>query len=695
MKNFLFYFILSALGMLFACGQDEKVPLDPTAPGKPLADEERVTVLEECRDKLEKLNNVRKIEDKFQLLAWLMQNPAFQSAGFLPESNTVYAVFTDGRIVLFVDTPKTNDLPDGGRKYTEDSEASRKKGSSRVQELPKSNKVSLYNGMGKYFEDNTLAIEKIFAASKTSYTVERKTASIENLKKVSGDGVFYLFTHGGGGAIPNPPLGRDTTYAMSLWTTDAVTVANEKAYKKDLDEKKLAYMFSTYDSDKQVFHYGITAEFIKAYMSFGENSIIYMDACNSNRIITTGAPFRNVVMDRAANKKATYIGWTFETNEFMATQASQFIFDRLLGTNTTGSGSTSIPKEDPIQRPFDLEKIFLDLRGRGFDVCANGATLKYDSRVEEDLLLKPTIEKLEVDEYTSTLIIYGSFGSEKGKVSVGGQEITSISDWTPNAIVCGIPETGTGSAGDVIVSVNDRESNPVPITEWQIRLNYATDDNGVRMEGAINLRIRADLHPRRTKPGEDPSVPEFVDYGPSSGYMFANSSNATYTIGGQKYARCNVAPCVSYYEETPLVRSGTVPYMKLGATQASLMGFYNWTPDGKIIKIDFLVVTLPDITTTNIKIRYDCPEKDEEIKDQAPTSMVFSIPTSEMNDVINLEIADNYNIRSGSYSRSISRPWNPCDGSGTYEVLVTWDLVRPNFPPTDMTPARKATVDGQ
>lgn len=692
MSRFKLYYFLSVLAAFWACNSDDAIlpPLNPNLPGTPIADEQRLSILEDCRSKLEELGNAKKLEDKLHLMAWLLQKTGFQSAGFLPESNAVYAVFTDGRIVLFVDTPKTDELPGGGRKRTGAEDVSPVKSSARRQEVPKANKASLFNGMGKYFGDNTLAIEKIFKESKRKYTVERKIASIENLKSVTGDAVFYLYTHGGGGAIPNPPPKKDSTYVMSLWTTDPVNSANEKAFKQELDEKKLAYMFSTFDTDKPVPHYGITGGFIKAYMSFAENSIIYVDACNSNRTVSTGGAFTNLVMDKAVNKRATYIGWTFETNEFMATQASQFIFDRLLGANTAGSGSTSIPKEDPEQRPFDLDRIFSDLKRRGFDVCANGATLMYNSRASDEILLTPNIERMEMYEHTNILSIYGNFGSEKGKVTIGGKEITNILDWTPGTINCEIPETGDGSAGDVIVSVHDHPSNPVPLTAWDIKLNYATDDNGVRLEGAINLRLRADIHPTRTAPAEPPSLPEFVDYSPSSGYLFSNSSNATYHIGGQKYARCNVAPCVSYFEEIPTVKSGTVPYLKLGATQPSLVSFYNWSQDRKTIKIDLLSIALPDVTTTKFKTRYDCPKGDEETEHDVTSYMGFTLPSTEVGDIVRLEIADNYNIRAGSYSRSIPRPWNPCDQSGTYHILVTWDLIRPVSPPDDTTPARKS-----
>lgn len=696
MNKLLLILISFVLTLLWACSSDENEnnPSNPNPPGKPVPDEIRIALLEECRAKAEELNNIRTATEKTQLVAWLVQQPEFQAAGLL-DGGGVYAVFTDGRYVLFVDTPKTNDPPDGGRKRNEGDDGSRQKKTSGAMELPKSNNVTLYNGMGGYFADNTQAIQKIFSASKSTFNVQRKPASIENLKSVSGDGVFYLYTHGGAGNIPvKEKDSLKILSVMTFWTTNPVSKENEDAYRADLDVKRLAYMVATNDSERPDLHYSITAEFIKNYMTFAENAIIYMDACNGFRLNPKAQDFRKIVLDKATNKKATYIGWTLETNEYMATQASQFIFDRLLGTNTTGSGSTTIPKEDPVQRPFDLDKIFSDLSGRGFDVCANGAVLKYESRVVDDILLTPTIERLEIDELTNTLQIFGSFGTERGKVTVDDVEATSIFDWTPVVIICTIKETGAGSAGDVVVSVRDLKSNPVPLTVWDVKLNYASDDNGVRMEGVINLRIRADVHPRRTKPGEDPTVPEGEDYGPNTGFLFGNSSTATYHIGGQKSARCNVNPCVSYFSETPLVQTGTVPYLKLGIMQPAVTSFYNWTPDRKTIKIDFLNINLPEVTTTHILIEYVCPEGNDKTESDVATTMNFTIPVEETLDIIKLEIADNYNIRSGSFSKTVPRPWSPCDGSGTYTAQVTWDLVRPHFAPTDETQARRREDDG-
>jgi hypothetical protein len=710
MKNIWLYLLTISIGILLSCGSDENIlnpnPNNPNPPATPLTDATRLEVLEKCNVKAKELNNIKTIADRIQFVVWALQQPEFSTAGLM-DGNGVYALFTDDRIALFVDTPLTGDPNIGGRKANEGSQSGsdgannggRVLQTARTAEVPNSNLVTLYNGMGKYFEDNTLSIEKIFKVfPSTMFKVTRKDATIENLKTVKDDGVFYLFTHGGGAGIPNPPPRNDSTFYMGLWTKDEVNGPNEITYKSLLDEKKLAYMRSSFDTEEGVWHYAITEEFVKHYMSFAENSLIYIDACNSNRDRDTGPRFRNTVLSKAMNNKATYFGWTFDTDLFAASQASQFIFDRLTGANTTGDPTlTTIPREDPVQRPFDLAKVYKDLQERGFDLCAStGARLKYHSTADpdDDILLTPTIEKLEIYEsYTeneSILQIYGSFGSRMGKVTVNEIEMDNV-EWNASTITCSIPNGGQGYAGEVVVSVHDLKSNPVPLTSWNIKMNYSTNEDGVKLEGVIDLKLRADVHPRRTKPKEAPSLPEYPDLSPTSGYNFQHSSQATYSISGQKYMKCNWEPCPNTFEETPHVKNGVVPYLNItGPSNApKLIALYNWAQDRKAINLTALQVSLPDITTTTYYHLADCPGEDQELRDTKLQSFNFAIPSNESTDVLQLHIADNYNIRAGSYSKIVHSTWNPCNSSfGTYSVNVNWELSHPQFEPTDNTQAR-------
>ena len=687
MKKTLSYslMVVVLIGALIRC---DTLNVDPGAildDDETFTDDERLAVLEACHEKAMELNNLKEEEDKIEFLVWLYGQPEFSDAGFAGAD--LFAVFKDERIAFFVNTPLTDEtggrLPSGGRVITNTESSS----AGRTEDLPKDKKVSLFNGMGKYFDDNTLAIQTIFTASKTKYQVERKAASIQNLKAVSGDAVFYIFTHGGGGAIPLPNK-KDSLYIMSLWTTDAVDRAGEGAYKDYLLKKEVAYMRSTYDSEVPVWHYGITSEFIKAHMSFGENCIIYVDACNSFRENQAAEDYRAVVMGKAVGGGATYVGWTMETNALFAPRASQFIFDRLLGTNSTGSGV--IPKENPIQRPFDLAPIFEDLTRNGFDKCANGATLSYTTLNPDEILLTPTIESMEVDEYTSTLYLHGLFGHHEGLVSINGTS-AGVTSWSPNFISCIIPQTGSGSVGDVIVeSPQGHKSNPVPLTEWLIKVNYSSDDNHVKMEGVCTLRLRGDVHPTRTKPHETPKRPGDPDYALGGPFNMKGSS-ATYTISGQKFETCTLDGCVNKFTETITPKSGRVDFAIPPAVGPSVVASYVWGPERKYIIIDAIAISHPD-TESSYVASLKCPNEAERVSEfDSPFGSTFVHPiTAESNADFKLEIAENYNIRPGSLTKSRAKPWSLCNGNGKYTIVAQWQVVTPNFAPTSETPARKA-----
>jgi len=656
-----------------------------------ITDEDRIEVLQRCESKAAELNNLEGVQDRIQFLTWLFTQPAFSSAGFAGED--LYALFTDNRIVFFVTTPLADDI--GGRVATEGrtehNNSNQITTSGRTGDLPKTIKVSLFNGMGRYFEDNTAAIQSIFSAAKTQYQVERKVASIANLKNVSGDAVFYFFTHGGAGDIPRPSK-KDTLHVMSLWTTDPVDKASEGLYKNELNQLKLAYMLSTYDNASPVAHYGITVDFIKAHMSFGENCLIYIDACNSFRTNQRAEDYRASVMAKAANNTATYVGWTFETNAVFAPRASQFIFDRLLGANTEGFGGITIPKEDPIQRPFDLAPIFDDLSKNNLDVCANGATLMYTTLNPDEILLTPTIEYLDVDEYTYTLIIHGLFGHDEGKVTVNGANV-SVTSWSPDYISCLIPEIGNGSVGDVIVaSPLGHKSNPVPLTEWLIKVAYSSDDNHARLEGVCTLRLRADVHPARRKPNETPKRPIVSDYF-TGGLFNKKGSSATYTIGGKKYETCTLDGCTYKYTETIAPKSGKIGFA-LTTGEPFVVAHYLWGPERKSIIIDGMTLTHPETQSTYVAQTQCPPAAENVVSFSSPFSSAFDYPlTNQSSNQFQLEIADNYNIRPGVVHQSVAKPWSGCHGNGKFEEVLQWEMVQPNYAPTEQTPARKSTAD--
>jgi len=645
---------------------------------------ERMEVFDACNKKSVELNNLENLEDRILFLAWLETQPAFYSVGFAEED--LYAVFQDGRVVFFVHTPLDKSDSTGGR--VSSGRKSKPRGSSntqgRTEDLPKTKKVSLFTGMGKLFPRKAAQIKSIFDEANAGFeVVEPKDATIANLKTVSDDAVFYIHSHGGAGRL-HKRAGPHRT--MALWTKELVTPELDSLYKEDLNKETLCYMHAKYDTDESEFHYAITSKFVLEYMSFAENCFIYLQACNGfNEGIPDNVTFRDRMIEKA-NKKATVVGWTGVQADVLS---GQFVFDRLLGANSGGS----ISQENPFQRPFDIAQVFADMQSEGLGVWPpNGAQLKYKTTLKDEVILRPTIESMEIDEFTSTLTLTGLFPWEEGKVYVNGVSAVNVG-WSPYMIACIIPETGEGSFGDVVVtSAAGIKSNAVPLTEWIIKLNFSAEDNGIKFAGTCDLRLRADIHPRRSDIGEEPHKPTYEDHSPSSGYLFnVKGSSAVYTVTGRKFDACNVQNCFTQYTESPTLKSGRLAYSKSTSATPPLFAMYNWGPDMKSIKISYITINVENVPL-NLETRIKCGDEYEVVVPaEAPYSATFGFPTHELDGSITLEIADNYNMRPDSWNKSINRPWSNCSKIGLFKQTVQWDVVIAHKQPTVQTQAREAS----
>lgn len=111
----------------------------------------------------------------------------------------------------------------------------------------------------------------------------------------------------------------------------------------------------------------------------------------------------------------------------------------------------------------------------------------------------PVIDSMDIDESSSTLTIHGLHGSEKGRVSVDGVDLT-IQSWANDLITCAIPPSGKGSAGPVVVSNTYGETKPRQITKWHFDVYrwHAPPDNPFSQveRERYYLDWRFDLHSR-------------------------------------------------------------------------------------------------------------------------------------------------------------------------------------------------------
>ena len=156
---------------------------------------------------------------------------------------------------------------------------------------------NIVNGLGINFADKDPRPEILGMLQSNEYVGTLEDATVANLRTVSGDGIFYIRSHGGMAKDVN---GADVSYA--LWTSsevlDPAIEAQDAKLSDDLAQLRVVYMRFRNDYDglftKADFsrHYGITKKFVAQYMSFPDDSLVYVDACNSSMDLTGDTNFR-------------------------------------------------------------------------------------------------------------------------------------------------------------------------------------------------------------------------------------------------------------------------------------------------------------------------------------------------------------------------------------------------------------------
>ncbi|MBS2025871.1 MAG: hypothetical protein JST92_26005, partial [Deltaproteobacteria bacterium] len=339
-----------------------------------------------------------------------------------------------------------------------------------------------------------------------NYTVINQAATVANLKQVQGDGVFFWITHGSYAVDPAAHVS-----VWTLWTADAVTDANNAAFKDDLDDHSLVYFTANNEFDPVTkkftarTHYAITDNFVTKYQwSFADYPFIFVDACHSDQY-----GMANSLMARAS-KVGTSFGWSDTVYTDAAARAPRFAFDRLLGN------SKAAPAPSTAQRPFDGSAVFRELHAVGADTSTANATVIV-ARSGAPPALRPSIMRMEVTERLSEsplhgptkLTLYGIFGDAQGTVKVGGVELP-IQSWATDKIVATPADLpGPGFSGLVQVISNSRESNAVELTQWHGQLKYQITPYPPQSTSTAvshidcDVYFRGDLHPYRDDAGAD------------------------------------------------------------------------------------------------------------------------------------------------------------------------------------------------
>jgi hypothetical protein len=559
---------VAILALLASCdrGGGGGTPTEPDPPGpnpssSEITEEERSASLAAVMAKAQELGAQELPRDELntRLAAWIAAQPEFEAAG-VEELSSVWAIYRDGRALVIANN--RDPLPEGqGDPVPSSTElVERLPGllSAAVEptELPVPKQVRLLHSLGPGFAGQAVIDDMKSWFEDAGYTVvagAEGDARVETLKKVSDDAFFYFNTHG----AKLHTRGGEEVYSVGTSSIRTEVKDRIKDFAEDLDAGRLVYFsapngLKTPDGeDVWDVRYGITHHFVRKYMNFGENSVVFFNVCGSTYQSPTVAAFIAAVHEKNAG---VYLGWSFTVNAEPAYRAARYFVDRMLGAN-------GFEEEDPHQRPFGWNAVVEDMRSQGLTKDPfSGAELTVSVGPQTGSgvgAFAPSIRNLVVDEWNDELIIGGAFGDHdrsEGIVTIddgsGRQELTLV-DWTPIEIRVELPPSGAGSIGDVRVTVRGHDSNPRRLVAWRGTLLYTLDDLGSlshRLE--LDLDVRLDAETFRTKPGEDPiklPYPAFVGSN--------RRTKARYEFGGSYVSKSGSCTTTHSYSG-----SGTLSY---------------------------------------------------------------------------------------------------------------------------------------
>jgi hypothetical protein len=394
------------------------------------------------------------------------------------------------------------------------------------------------------------------------------SARVSDLRTPGFGDVNYINVHGSTGTLPG---GAETT---ALSTASPVLDGEGNALPldgvpwdvfKDLHKAsddfaenaadlaggRLAYIGAWGPTpDHEGWVYGVTQLFIGKYWKMPAGSLVYLDVCQS---ASSAGLFPTLI---GAGARSVW-GWKNNSPGTLAYALSEAVFDRLLADTNTAHGDVA---PDKIRhRPFDDADTYNNLKKTGNLTVTAGDPPTVRNLVRADasqpVLLRPTVSRVhltslpdpDVGPIYDRLDIYGNFASSSASparsATLNGKALTcggGMYPWTDSHVTCLIGKSSPSDtpSGPLVVEIDGRKSNPVPITRWTATLTYQLTGPGT-MSTTVTCHptFSADIHERLLKADGEPVTREPFYLQPDK-----DASFCTYTVSGSPGGGCGMLP---------------------------------------------------------------------------------------------------------------------------------------------------------
>jgi hypothetical protein len=511
------------LGYWVKAAQDGTLYLTQPGAGSGFNPQLRTAILDSVNAHVNALPGTDHIADNLALLAYLRTIPQFEASDTL--QGGVWARFTDGRMFIYTNNFDLTPVPGDSVNAPSAPWTDKTTRLTPADDLPLSANAWINNSLGSLFYNmpgggvvTTMNQIRQWLASVGYKNVAGSTAKVGDYRNVADVGVFYTSSHGGFAKD------RDSNVVYGIYTESVRDSFFDAVYAHDLDNGYLIYYDapnSETSSGAEVseVHYAITSKFVRKWMDFNQNAIVFINACSSYN-----NDMMNAFLDKGAN---LYAGWWQPIRGTKALRAARHFFDRMLGTN-------QYFPETPPQRPFDADLVWNDMILKHLDTTITewgGAKFGINPVIPSTNLLAPSI----LQAYKSFIpgesdfYIDGLFGENPGlanaRVTVGGDPV-AIQEWMSSTkLRLSLPEHG----GNVVVKVRGIESNKTQYSEWHAVFDYTYLGRGsLKKHIVFNVNFLADMHKFRINIANPPI------FGPAPRIVqVLNTSTATYECSGE------------------------------------------------------------------------------------------------------------------------------------------------------------------
>lgn len=376
--------------------------------------------------------------------------------------------------------------------------------------LTRGNKVYLLNTYNQSDANATLnnntttILETLF--KEKNYAVTKLATDILDLKNVKDADVVWMNGHGVTISYQASPQTNSPKISLWAFVTGHVAVPCSQINPQDCASLRAGEAAS--EIGRGTVPFGTTTNWY-ATPKFYENnwtfksprSLVYIDACNG---FTPGAESTQLLTSLRKAGAGQLYGWDDAVYNFFAAKTVKMFFDIALGTGRNYSSETIR------LRPFAVDDTYayMDKKGLTTDntpaspgVGAGIAKLQTDMAPSTAwaLHLVPTIQDIAVQESKGQIQIRGDFGDIQGDVTINGTPLTNVK-WNFTEIYADIPATGAGSAGPVLIKINNKPSNEVPLTLWSGKITRSVTmvsrfgPPGIIYSSDCDIAFRADIH---------------------------------------------------------------------------------------------------------------------------------------------------------------------------------------------------------